>query len=393
MINRATLFGGIASALLLASPAFATSAVGDPAAGLQAMRELNLIVLGDLGQNGQNVQGKTFVGGNLSGGGQYGVGNSQRSETASDRATLTVVGNVTGNNLNLHNGSNGGNGLVGTPASVVIGGDFTAGMNMNTSNATLAVGGKVQNVNGSNGSKIQSGGGKGGYLNANGASVSTGLGDAFTAPLVAGLTAEQATLEADLKAASLALAGMQTTAGNDTSAYYGRLTLHAANDGSGVSVFNLTDAIFGYNEFALNLANANDPVIINITGDGSYDWNANSINGLNWTVADNIIWNFSDASVLNLNREVFGSVLAPFATVTNANQLSGSIVAGKMNMKGQVQLGTFGGDVHFRDATAGAVPEPATWAMMIAGFGLVGAMMRRRRGNGMRNGSPAVVTQ
>ena len=28
---------------------------------------------------------------------------------------------------------------------------------------------------------------------------------------------------------------------------------------------------------------------------------------------------------------------------------------------------------------AGAVPEPATWAMMIAGFGMAGAMMRRRR--------------
>jgi hypothetical protein len=27
----------------------------------------------------------------------------------------------------------------------------------------------------------------------------------------------------------------------------------------------------------------------------------------------------------------------------------------------------------------GAVPEPATWAMMIAGFGMAGAMMRRRR--------------
>ncbi len=29
--------------------------------------------------------------------------------------------------------------------------------------------------------------------------------------------------------------------------------------------------------------------------------------------------------------------------------------------------------------TAGAVPEPASWAMLIAGFGLVGATMRRRR--------------
>ncbi len=31
------------------------------------------------------------------------------------------------------------------------------------------------------------------------------------------------------------------------------------------------------------------------------------------------------------------------------------------------------------DAPIGEVPEPATWAMMIAGFGLVGGAMRRRR--------------
>lgn len=27
----------------------------------------------------------------------------------------------------------------------------------------------------------------------------------------------------------------------------------------------------------------------------------------------------------------------------------------------------------------GAVPEPATWAMMIVGFGMVGGVLRRRR--------------
>lgn len=37
-------------------------------------------------------------------------------------------------------------------------------------------------------------------------------------------------------------------------------------------------------------------------------------------------------------------------------------------------------DVQVRQLSATAVPEPAGWAMAIAGFGLVGAAMRRRRG-------------
>ncbi len=32
-------------------------------------------------------------------------------------------------------------------------------------------------------------------------------------------------------------------------------------------------------------------------------------------------------------------------------------------------------------ATSSAVPEPAIWATLITGFGLVGAAARRRRGN------------
>ena len=51
-------------------------------------------------------------------------------------------------------------------------------------------------------------------------------------------------------------------------------------------------------------------------------------------------------------------------------------------------LGTTGGFITFNSSSAiqfagtvgpvAAVPEPATWAMMIAGFGLAGAAMRRR---------------
>ena len=36
-------------------------------------------------------------------------------------------------------------------------------------------------------------------------------------------------------------------------------------------------------------------------------------------------------------------------------------------------------DGHQSFAVAGAVPEPATWAMLISGFGMVGLAARRRR--------------
>ena len=35
-------------------------------------------------------------------------------------------------------------------------------------------------------------------------------------------------------------------------------------------------------------------------------------------------------------------------------------------------------EVVFAEGSPGAVPEPATWAMMILGFGGVGALLRRR---------------
>ena len=386
MTHHAPLFAGVA-ALLFAGPALAPAAVGDPAAGLQAMRELNLIVLGDLAQKGQNVEGKTFVGGNLSGGGQYGVGNGKRQQTASDRVTLTVVGNVKGGSrLNLHNGTNGGAGSIGAPAAVVVGGDLHAGMNFNTANVQMQVGGDLRNTSASQGSVIEAGGSLGKPVYANGAKVAADLGDSFTRPLVAGLTAEQLKLDADLKAASKALTALATTAGNSTRSDWGKLTLTAQDDGSGFSIFNLTDAIFGAREFDLRLANPDDTVIINISGNGAYKWQSNALGGLNWTVADNIIWNFADATSLDIGREVFGSILAPWASVTNSAQLSGSIVAGTMKMGGQVQLGTFNGRTPFADTTA--VPEPATWAMLIAGFGLVGLALRRRKPAAL-----AVVTQ
>ena len=39
----------------------------------------------------------------------------------------------------------------------------------------------------------------------------------------------------------------------------------------------------------------------------------------------------------------------------------------------------FNGALTYSGGIPGGVPEPASWALMIGGFGLVGASMRRRR--------------
>ena len=71
-----------------------------------------------------------------------------------------------------------------------------------------------------------------------------------------------------------------------------------------------------------------------------------------------------------------GTSLGPAAVIEASDQLEawdGESIPG--------EDGIFTGlsEVQFQGSTAGAVPEPATWAMLLAGFGLVGAVRRRQR--------------
>ena len=52
-----------------------------------------------------------------------------------------------------------------------------------------------------------------------------------------------------------------------------------------------------------------------------------------------------------------------------AVQLDGSYLVDSINLSSQIQFGS----------APGGVPEPASWALLIAGFGLTGAVARRRR--------------
>jgi hypothetical protein len=107
-------------------------------------------------------------------------------------------------------------------------------------------------------------------------------------------------------------------------------------------------------------------------------------------VADN---NPSGVNILLFSPTL--GVSLPFATLNAANpsfSLSSSLFGPNVSAPAGFQFG-FAVDydgVYYNDSTgikftvteadAGAVPEPASWAMMVGGFGLVGGAMRRRSG-------------
>lgn len=485
------------AALLGVVAATPAAAVTQAQYGLQAMRELNLIVLNDLTITGGEVEGKTFVGRNVNGNTvQFGIGSSANGQgfTASARPTLAVGGNLA-NQQNINNGANGSGGArVGdfgsqnvfgvaiqgnvpginfnsTGGTARVGGNITNNFNLgagtamfvtgslqngvNLSNGvSLAVGGNVSgsiqggqntnvsvtgnvgtlgfgsggtatiggnlqqlngsnnqnisvggsiaqgnagnsstikagsaisNLNGTNGVTVYAGGAISGNRNGGSFNSNYSFNQSVPAPIVPAapaapqITSEAAVLSANLLALSQSLAALTVTTPSTISITGGnqRATFNAVDGGSGFALFTINGpSFFTVQEFSYNIPNFTMPVIINVTG----------INNSNLTIATNfinnarqfnpqVIWNFADATSIDIQRDFYGSVLAPLANL-QAQIIEGSVVARDMTMRNEIHLGTYQGGSQF---VGGVVPEPASWAMMLAGFGLVGATVRRQR--------------
>jgi len=353
-------------------------AEGNAADGLKAMQELNLIVLGKM-TGGHDVEGKAFVGGDLTGNTPFGIGNKSQGLTPSDRPTLTVVGDATGGG-SINNGWNGGAGSVATIPGMVVGGDVT-GFTLNTQNAVVKVGGKLTGTNLSEGSTVDVGGKVVGG-NANGATVNGNLGNGFAVGLLSDLGDQKSKLSQDLAALSSALGSLATTAGSGFDfTDHNNVKMKAVAGDSGFAVINVDASDFFGNISGLSYDfTPGLTTVVNVIGAGDFIWNFNT-NGNAAAYNSDIIFNFADATKLNLNRMVHGSVLAPFASVINSTPIEGTLVAKTFTQGGEVHLGSFGGGISFDEpgTPPGTVPEPATWAMLIAGFGIVGVAARRRR--------------
>ena len=181
-----------------------------------------------------------------------------------------------------------------------------------------------------------------------------------------------ATTSAQLKNTSTSLSNVAAT--GSSSVAYGGMTLKGGT--GNVQVFDLTSAALGsVNNFKFSNLQTNDTLILNISGtdvtlSGGYDGFKNY----------NVLYNFYEAKNLTFsNVGLYGSVLAPLANVAGGGgQINGSVVVGNWASNIQVNAN------HYFNATnvagyVSAVPEPETYAMLLAGLGLVGFMARRRK--------------
>jgi choice-of-anchor A domain-containing protein len=155
---------------------------------------------------------------------------------------------------------------------------------------------------------------------------------------------------------------------------------------SALSVFNLSgDLLARTNTMTINLA-PGSIALINV--DGTADSFSNAGISINGGDASDILWNFHSATTLSFSGiSMLGSVLAPSADYQGGwGQLNGQLIVKSLtDARGATQIN----NVHFsggllapsRGGDFGegdGVPEPATWILMIAGFGGVGAVLRRR---------------
>lgn len=154
---------------------------------------------------------------------------------------------------------------------------------------------------------------------------------------------------------------------------------------AGLNVFDIdTFLLSDTNTITINLG-VGSTLLVNVSGTNVQLDGGMSINGGN---ASQVLFNLHDAtSFKNGNFGMLGSVLAPTADVVGGGgQLNGQLIVQSFTgdswyqfAQGNTQINNvkFAGDL--LTISPPPVPEPATWALMIAGFGMAGAMLRRRR--------------
>lgn len=277
----------------------------------------NLVVTGNLQNNNQDIEGTALVGGNLSGG------------------VVTV-------------------GLRLTPASSYVGQSvLTVGGNITASGVHLQAGNLLRQ------------GTRSGTLDFNGG------GSGVQSDIVTNVSSIVSNAASEISSTSSYL---RTLSANSSATFPsgqpGPVTFTATPSGPGnIAIFNVSAAnVFNNSliqQFDLSTGGASS-IIINVSGT-TVNVNNGNFSG-NWATPfarANVLWNFYEATTINIDRNFDGAILAPLAHLTNSTAIDGSVFVSSFTQNGEVHLPFYGG----------FVPAPGAMAML----GLGGLVMTRRR--------------
>ncbi len=382
-------------ATVLCAPANATNTLTaqqywSAKAGLAAMSKLNLLTLGDATLHA-DVEGKVYVGGNLTGNNApVAIGNSSGKSYLQDNnyRSLTVGGNAT--NVQVNNG-------IGLSSITAVVGGSASGVQFNNGSApaTLEVAGNfnAQNFNPNSQKTVRYGGTASNQqtqdktYEVKDATLQSG-GSADLQAAIAQTTSSYANEMTTLSSVLGALTPNASLISTDQNNIHFNFTTDAANGNfavADITAAQLASGTFNLPTYATSLNGKT--LIINVSG-SSVTFGANEV-GNGSLDQQNIIWNFVDATSVTVNTAVYGSILAPKATITGSSPINGSVVAKVFNSTGEVHLGTFNGNSGFLVApTQGGggshsqvpgIPEPSSWMTMLMGFGIIGSLIRRQR--------------
>ncbi|MFC0683920.1 choice-of-anchor A family protein [Novosphingobium clariflavum] len=346
-IGKFSLSVAVAAFALTAAPVLASSDI----AGIDVLKTWNLVVLGDLTSSSE-VEGRTFVGGNLDGNASnYQITALPASSTGTPG--LTVVGDVNGGYKNLNNGS-----------GAIVGGSVNSGLNLNGAAQTVLVGGTISNTN------------------VNNNTVTSGLA-ASDPQFVQDLNQQKSLITTSMESLSHS---MSTETANSQLSISGNTgTFNAQPDANGVAVFNISAAdLDKIGEIKFNL-NGADTAIVNVSG-SSIKLDDNFLGGTS-NLGEHVVWNFYEADDLSLTTAWGGSVLAPGAAATTGNYIQGSAVFGSLVQNGEMHVGTYTGGYtppsgsNPPSSSGGStdVPEPGMMALFALGLGALLFWRRRSR--------------
>jgi hypothetical protein len=98
-----------------------------------------------------------------------------------------------------------------------------------------------------------------------------------------------------------------------------------------------------------------------------------TVNFNDTSYASVLLWNFVNATNLNFSTEFGGSILAPFAAITDSSPIDGTVVAASLRTSSELH------SYAYTEAFPGSAPAPEPAGLAVFGTGLVGLALLGRR--------------